>query len=119
MLEPDAPAILFDDPLANSQSDAASRIFVSAVQALEQSKDLLGKLRFDSDSVIRDTKNTPAVSLVAADLHTGGLLTAVLDRIANQVLKQVGQTGWMNRNGRHVRGHNRGSRLVEGHPQVL
>ena len=52
MLKPNAAAVLLHHALADRQSDATARIFVAAVQAFEETEDLLRELRFNPNSVI-------------------------------------------------------------------
>ena len=50
--DPDPPAVLGDDALADRQADAGARIRLLAVQALERLEDALGVLRLHPDPVV-------------------------------------------------------------------
>jgi len=76
---------LLDDPLANRQADTTSLVSIAAVQALEDAEDLVRMLRVDADAGDRNYPRT--VPLRRADVHARGFL-AVLQRVADQVLKQ-------------------------------
>src|SRR5919106_1124266 len=51
-LHPDPPTMALDDFLGDRQTDAGAGILVSAMQALEDQEDPLGKLRLDADAVV-------------------------------------------------------------------
>ena len=70
---------------------------------LKRPKILLGILRFDSNPIINHGKHAPAVPLVGCDMDTWNLLTAVFDGVADQVLKQLRQPAFMDRNRRQFR----------------
>src|SRR5687768_5296290 len=51
-LEPDAPVVALDDPLANCKPDPAARVLVAAVNAVEHVENLSEIRRVDPDAVI-------------------------------------------------------------------
>ena len=50
--DPDSSAIAFHDPLANSQSDAGTAVFLIVMESLENAKDFLLVLGIDTDAII-------------------------------------------------------------------
>ena len=51
-LDPDAPAMPFDDLFAHGQPDAGAGELLAAVQALKNDENALGVLRVDPDAVV-------------------------------------------------------------------
>src|SRR5262249_30062014 len=90
-LHPNASAVLLHYFLADSQSDAVARIFLARVQALENNKNLLSMFSRNANSVIFDRNLTVIVHLLCGNLDHGRLALAELDRIPDQVLKQLYQ----------------------------
>jgi len=68
------------------------------MQTFEEAEDLFRELRLNSDPVIRHGENAPAISFVGRNMDTRNLPTAILNRVADQVLKNLRQTALMNRN---------------------
>src|SRR5580698_640746 len=95
LLQPDTAAVLLHDTLANRQSNAAARVLITAVQALEESENPLRILRLDSDPIVNHGKYPPAVLLDCSDLDTRSLLAAILDGVANQILEDLGEPACM------------------------
>ena len=67
------------------------------MQALEQPEDLFLKLRLHPDPVVGHRKNVPAVLLRGIDMYAGRLRPAILDGIAQQVLKDLCEMTFMDR----------------------
>jgi len=50
--DPDCSSIAFNNPLANSQSNAGPAIFIGVVKSFEDAKDFLLVLGVDADTVV-------------------------------------------------------------------
>src|SRR5260221_1577118 len=89
--DPNLAAVPFDDFLAKRQSDAGAGIFLPAVQALKEDENAPEILGRDPDPIVPDRK-LPFQAL-AFDLHLNHwrLRAAELDRVADQVLEQLGE----------------------------
>jgi hypothetical protein len=60
------------------------------MQTFEKAKDSLLILRIDADAVIADSKNPVSTPALGRDMHFWRpVRAAVLDRVADQVLKQL------------------------------
>ncbi len=81
-----------DDFLAERQADAGARILVSPVKPLEHLKDPLEVFRVDPDPVVEDAKRPVAILVVGRDTDDRSIARSPeLDRVANQVLKHLGE----------------------------
>ena len=89
------------------------------MQALEESENLLRILRFDPNPIISHGEYAPAVPLVCSDVDTRNLLTAILDGVANQVLKQLGKPAFMDSNHRQLRGGDGSPGLLKCSPHAF
>src|ERR1017187_8102088 len=89
--DPDAPAVLFDDPFTNGQPDAGTGN-VFAMQSLEDAEDAFAVLRIDADAVVAHL-NQPVVRTANCRnmnfrRHAG---PGVFDPVADEVLEQLNQ----------------------------
>lgn len=83
---PDAPSVLVDDSLADSQTDPASRISVARMETFEQFKYLSVIFRRDSNSVVGDGEGPARILSDGRNVNTRRLGTSILQRITDQVL---------------------------------
>ena len=99
---PNPSAVAFDNLFADGQPDACAGILIASVQPLEDDKNSLEILRVDSNPVIAHTEVPNFAGRrglgrcvvrfpLDRDMDFGRLLVAELDRIADQVLKQLSQ----------------------------
>src|SRR5665213_4157442 len=89
--------VAFDDALTNGQANPCSRVLIGVVQAFEQSKDLLLKLRFNANAVVAHGEDQKSVLALSFNMHGGMALRApVLDRIPDQILEQLAQVSAVN-----------------------
>ena len=58
------------------------------MKTLEDFEDAFGKLFIESDAIVADTERPCSVGLIRADEYSG-LSFAILDRIADQILKDL------------------------------
>ena len=65
---PNPAPVKFDDALANGQPHARTRVLFLVVQTLKRSKNVLGKLRFDADAVVSNTKLPMAFNVIARNV---------------------------------------------------
>src|SRR5690349_307991 len=79
-----------DDSSANCQPDAASGS-IGAVEPFEGHEDLLVVFGADSDSIVAAGEQTPGALLRRGNLDTWARIGPVVDRIRDQVLKQLHQ----------------------------
>ena len=100
LLQPDTAAVLLHHALTDRQSDAASRVLISAVQAVEEPENLVRILLFNANPVIGDREQIPAFLLIGCNMDTRRLLTVVLNRVADQVLKKLRKPAFMDRDSR-------------------
>src|SRR5438876_10579894 len=90
-LRPDAPAMAFDNLLANRQANTRAGVLPAGVQALKDAKDTLGILRVEANAVILH-REPPGVALrLDSDMHLRRTLTAVFEGVPDQVLQEPGQ----------------------------
>ena len=90
-LDPDSAPVPFDDLLADREPDARTRILFPMVQPLEDDKYLPEVLRSEPDAIIADGKLPVSRFIVAGNSDPWRYAgTVVLDRIANQVLENLG-----------------------------
>jgi hypothetical protein len=89
------------------------------METLEKTEDAIGILGVDPNSVIGHGEYAPAVAFLGCDMDTANLLTAILDGIANQVLKQLAEARFMNRNRRHCGDGDGGAGLLDGSAQAF
>ena len=90
-LEPDPPAVCFDDLLADRQPDSGARVLVAGMQPLEDGEDAVSVLRFDPDAVVGYGELPFAVPAGRGYLDPGRLAAAELDGVTDQVLEQLDQ----------------------------
>src|SRR5579884_2418373 len=101
--DPNPPAMALYDPLHQRQANAGAGI-LAAVEALEYSEYLLVIAGVDPHAVILERKLPVVFVLLRRDVDSRRHLAAVLDRIADQVLKHLTQL--------HEIGCHRGQRIV-------
>src|SRR5258708_38747927 len=89
-LGPDTASQAIHRGFANRQADPGAGVLF-AVQALKDPKDIFQVLRFDTDAVVLDGKNPSAVLKPRGDANLERLDGAILDGVADQVLKQLQQ----------------------------
>src|SRR5207253_11446079 len=102
-LHPDAATVALDNALHQRQSDAGTGI-LTPMQALEDAEDLFVILRVDADAVIGKRKQPRLILFFHGNADARLLAAAILNRIADQVLKHAAEL-------REIRGHPR-QRLV-------
>jgi len=73
-------------------------VLVTAVQALEEPKNLRRRMLFNPNPIINHGEYATSRLLIGCDMHARNLLAAVFYRVANQVLKQLGKPDLMDRN---------------------
>src|SRR5262245_49096586 len=84
----DFATVVFGDALADSQSDTRSRIFIAAVQPLEDGEDALEVARVYADARVAHMEGNDILVVVGTDRHgQWTALVSVLERIADQVLQ--------------------------------
>src|SRR5688572_204237 len=87
--EPDTAAVTFDDLFAYRQTDPGARVLFARVQPLKDAEDPIRILRRNANAVITD-RNEPFIPLVLdANVNPRSPLTAILDGVADQVLKHL------------------------------
>ncbi len=83
--------MVFHDFFANGQPYAGAGVFSAGVEPLEHLKDALGILRLNADPVILNGKS-PLISIrFGSDADFRPALVAIFDRIANEILEQLGE----------------------------
>lgn len=89
-LDPDPAMISVNDPLTNREPDAGAGIFIAGVEAFEKSKDILLKFRCDAYPVIGHSEVPLQFLPLRADVDFGdSVRTPVLDRVTNEILKEL------------------------------
>src|SRR3990172_4038740 len=88
-IDPDFPAMALDDALADRQPDAGARELAPRVQALENDEKLPAVFGRDPDAVVDDRETTLTRLPACFDSHPRRMLLAELDRVADQILKQL------------------------------
>src|SRR5882762_2709627 len=117
-LDPDSPAMPFDDLFADGKPDAGSGILVSSVQSLENDKDPVEILLGNADSIIAHRKMPATRLLLDTNADLDRTFTAELDRIGNKVLKELGHLDAVTGNGGKLRPADLCSALFDGNGQV-
>ena len=96
--DPDPAAQSLEHFLADGQADARTLKLFAAVQTLEQNEDPFKVLRLDPQAVIAHAEDPFPVTVTRdRDMNAGGVGTAVLDCVADEVLKDLGQLGVVRR----------------------
>src|SRR3569833_517623 len=113
-VEPDPAAVVFDDLLAHRQADARPRVDVLGMQALEDEEDALTVLGVHPDAVVGAGELPAGAVAAGADVHARRLVAVELDRVADEVLQQLGVQRLVARQARQlVGGHLRAAVLTE------
>ena len=89
--DPDPPAELVDDPLADGQADAGAGIVLLAVQALEGLEDAPRVVGVHADPVVAHREAPDAVVALGLDAHVWSPLPCELHRVADEVLKDAAE----------------------------
>ena len=110
MLDPDAAVVALDDPLADRQADAAARVLVAAVQALEDAEDALGVARVDPDAVVGHPEQPGVALALGGHLDARRVFGPELDPVADQVLEQLAQLALVAPHGRQLARRSRSRR---------
>jgi hypothetical protein len=86
-LDPDSPAELFDNLLANRQTEAGAGVLGFAVQTFAESEDSLPVLRFDADAVVANCEQPVVPFPLDTDVYFDRPVSAKFQGISDQVLK--------------------------------
>src|SRR5262249_28174488 len=89
--DPDVSAMPFDDLFANGQTDAGAGEIGLVMKALEDDKYFVKELRIDTDAVVGNRKLPVSVLFLRTDADHWRPVRMIFQRIAQQVLKQLGQ----------------------------
>src|SRR6185437_12306579 len=116
--DPDTAAVPFDDLLAQRQADPRAWIRFARVQALEDDKDALGILSVEADAVVRNGEQILRTVPLRADTHQRRRVATELDRVADQVLKDLAQLGWVAQQHRQRPDLNLRPRLIDRNAQI-
>ncbi len=88
-LHPDSPAVTLDNLLTYGQANASAFILGAVMQAFEDAKHQFRVFRADTDPLVSYTE-PPQISLAFCSyLDHGRRLAVVLERVPNQVLKEL------------------------------
>jgi len=91
-LNPNPPALLLEDSFADSQTDSRTLVLLPAVQSLENDKYPVKIPGIDPDAIVRDGEY-PFPPRGGGDrsrnMDLRGAIAAILDRIADQILKNL------------------------------
>src|ERR1043166_1976404 len=87
---PDAPVMLLDNLLADCQSNTRAWV-LAAVKAVENAKNLIVVFGRNADTVILHRDDPLSVLLLRADFDVWRVTGAVLDCVADQILKHLNQ----------------------------
>src|SRR3954471_5024456 len=90
-LGPDPPAVLHHDALADGQADARALVAVDGVQPLERAEDRARLLGGETDAVVDDREQAPAVAGLAGDAHLGAAAVGELHGVGDEVLDELAQ----------------------------
>src|SRR5579862_3374262 len=90
--DPDASPIAVDNALADRQTNASSGNVLS-VQPLEDAENLLVIFRVDTEAVVRHRKAPEAVSPFRRYMNPRRASAAILERVADEVLKELDEMG--------------------------
>ena len=90
LVDPDPPAVAFDDLAADREADAGALVGLALVQAAEHLEDLLAILGRDADAAVgdRDLRH-PVRRRLGAHPHPRAPVVAELQRVRDQVLQQL------------------------------
>src|SRR6185437_13057062 len=105
---PNAAAVGFDNTFADGKSDTRAG-YRAVVQALEDTENALAFVRLKAAAVVADGEPPMATLALGGDMNSGRLfLTAILDRVADQILENTHDLGGMRVNfGQRIVGHGR------------
>src|SRR5207237_658711 len=85
--EPDAAAVLLDNPLTYRQAHPTPLVLAAAVQALKDGKDLVREPHVDADTVIDHAEDAPPIALVSRYVDTRRRPVPVFERVTDEILK--------------------------------
>src|SRR5919202_1333994 len=116
---PDLSSVAFHNFLTDSQSHAGTGILIAGMQALENHKDAIGKLRIDANPVVLN-REQPGIFL---SLHSHMnprcfVLLPKLNGVPQQVLEQLHQLGTVRHDGWHWIVANLSTRFGNSSPQI-
>ena len=113
-LHPDLSAVPLNDLLAERQAYPCTLILLGRVQALEDGEDFIGVLHVHADAVVFDGELPPFPLCITfhADLHLWRARTSKLDRVADEVLEELGELRLVAHNHRQRSFWQRDRRLV-------
>jgi len=86
---PDSTTVAFHDPLTHRQSDASPGMLVLGVESLEHLEDTIHVLGINTDPFVPNGYAPLAPLALGRDVYPRGIVTAVLDRVAQEVLKHL------------------------------
>ena len=99
IFDPNSPIQTLDKSFANGQTDARALVLGLVMRSLEYAKDLITKPWFNTDPVVPDRKRPSIVGGFARHVNFGDAV-AVLDRVADQILKELRELHWICIDGR-------------------
>ena|SRR5687768_2586717 len=85
----------FDDAAAHGEPDARAGIVFPGMQPLKDFKNAVGVLRIDSDAIVLYRESPQVFLALRADLDARRRLAVELDAVADQVLKQLAELGFV------------------------
>src|SRR5258708_2601923 len=96
--------MILDDPFAEREADAGSLVLATPVQTTEEVEDLVGELHLEADPIITDAELVIRILLLGGDLDVRRLCAAVLESVADEILKELGHLQRARRHGGKLRG---------------
>jgi hypothetical protein len=94
--------VALDYAFTDRQADAATRVLVAGVQALEDAEYAPGVTRVDPDAVVGHGESPTVVVALGLHVHARRSLAAELDPVADQVLEQLAQLAGISTHRRQV-----------------
>src|SRR5690242_7002007 len=90
LVDPDPPAVAFDDPAADRKPDPRACVGIAVVQSLEHLEDVLARLGSDPDAAVgdRDLRHAAGAAL-GLHPHPRAAVRAELQGVGDQVLQQL------------------------------
>src|SRR5271155_3861333 len=118
-LHPDASAMPLHDFLANGQADARSGVFRLGMKALKDYEDPVAMLGRDANAVVAYGYLPVPSILLNGDTHARRFVSAELQGISEQVLKQLAELHGVAKNRGQAVTSDDGARLFDGQLQTI
>jgi hypothetical protein len=83
--------MMFDNLLADSESNPRSRIFSACMQSLKELENPYGVLQVQTNTIVTDSKAPVLALSCGGDMNAGALSAAKLESIIKQVLEHQPQ----------------------------